>query len=252
VESTIELEQAGALTLKGKSEPVKAWWAIEQRTDPSRQHALGMLRAPTIGRDVELKTLREALERTVGNAIRCLIVAPPGVGKSRLVDEFAQELARTTNTKLWVTRMRAETAAGYDPIRHLLRNALDDVGMHQGDREKAERFLETMLAKSGRTGLHAQVVIEQSLDLVWPEGGAKREEDRGTLFTSWIAALDALSENKPAVWIVEDLHWASPDVIAFLEFSTEQQSKSGRLILTTARPSFLKHLLTGLMQKTVI
>ena len=51
----------GELTLKGKAEPVRAWEAIRPRPQPSREEALGALRAPMLGRDQELASLRDQL-----------------------------------------------------------------------------------------------------------------------------------------------------------------------------------------------
>jgi tetratricopeptide (TPR) repeat protein len=70
------------------------------------------------------------------------------------------------------------------------------------------------------------------------------EDDRETLFTSWVTALEVLSENRPSVWILDDLHWASPDMLAFLQYSAKYPTATGRLILTTARsilPEMVPH-----------
>ena len=99
VAGAIELEEAGALTLKGKSEPLPAWHATGLLAEPSRDHAMGSLRAPMLGRDAEMAALRAALEQIRGGSnARVTVIAPPGVGKTRLVSEFAPR-RRTTASR---------------------------------------------------------------------------------------------------------------------------------------------------------
>src|SRR5215210_2861163 len=89
VAAAVELEEARALELKGKAEPVLARSALSIRSEPSRDAAMGALRAPLLGREAELGRLLAETERARRESRRLLVVAPPGVGKTRLVDEFA-------------------------------------------------------------------------------------------------------------------------------------------------------------------
>ena len=88
-----DLESAGGLELKGKAEPVPAWVVRGVRAEASRERAMGALRAPTLGREAELAALLAAWQRSAGGAVeRWLIAAPPGVGKSRLMRQLADDL----------------------------------------------------------------------------------------------------------------------------------------------------------------
>src|SRR3954447_26762971 len=82
-------EQLG-LELKGKAEPTLARLVTGFRPEPSREQAMGALRAPTVGRGQELTDLHAAVDRARSGALELrLIVAPPGVGKSRLLRDLA-------------------------------------------------------------------------------------------------------------------------------------------------------------------
>ena len=84
----VELAAPAELSLKGKIEPVPAAQALAVLSEPARERAMGALRAPTIGRASELALLTSALEACAdGVARRLTVVAPPGTGKSRLLDE---------------------------------------------------------------------------------------------------------------------------------------------------------------------
>src|SRR5436305_1946841 len=88
VAEAIELERLPPFELKGKAEPVPAWRAVGVHAERSRERALGRLRAPTLGRGDELRRLGAL----VGSTARVTVIAPPGVGKTRLPDERPQWL----------------------------------------------------------------------------------------------------------------------------------------------------------------
>ena len=74
------------------------------------------LRAPTLGRDRELARL----ERAVANgAVGTVIVAPPGVGKSRLAAEFAAT-ANARGALVLRARVRPDALGPYEVVAQLL------------------------------------------------------------------------------------------------------------------------------------
>ncbi|HEX7172561.1 MAG TPA: adenylate/guanylate cyclase domain-containing protein, partial [Candidatus Limnocylindria bacterium] len=97
VAEAIETLPAGPVDLKGKQEPVRAAEALGPRPQPSREEALGGMRAPTLGRDAELERLHAAAAGVARErrAARILVVAPPGVGKSRLLAELEDSMDGT-------------------------------------------------------------------------------------------------------------------------------------------------------------
>ena len=46
----------------------------------------------------------------------------------------------------------------------------------------------------------------------------------------------------PVIWAIEDIHWASGDVLAFLAAAGRAPTSHGRFIVATARPSVAEHL----------
>ena len=64
--------------------------------------------------------------------------------------------------------------------------------------------------------------------------------DREQLFAAWLEGLDAIAAGAPAVWLVEDVHWASPDLLAFLDLAGRaNRAPAGRLVVASARPILL-------------
>jgi class 3 adenylate cyclase len=230
-----DLDAAGGLELKGKAEPTPAWIVRGVRAEASRERAMGALRAPTLGRDAELGALTQAWRRAADGALeRWLIVAPPGVGKSRLLRQLADDLtAADPNVLIWRTRCRPDVVSPFDPIARLLRDAL------AGD---AQTSLAAATMRAGTPSLRAQVVADAVMSVLGsgPREGASRE-DRDALFAAWLDALDALAGGGPQTWLVEDVHWAGGDVLSFLALAgTRQPEAGGRLVIATCRPSLLE------------
>jgi len=83
-------------TIRGKSRAMKVWEAVEMvagnAAPAPRPRGLDGLRAPLVGRDVELELLSALFERVRGERRPHLvtILGAPGVGKTRLAREFIQ------------------------------------------------------------------------------------------------------------------------------------------------------------------
>src|SRR6187551_3730462 len=113
VGDAVDLDEPVPIELKGKAEVVRASTVIGLRPEPSRDAMLGALRAPLLGRAAELHRL-EALHRG-----RITIIAPPGVGKSRLVAEHAAR-AEARGEQVLRARVRPQAATPYEAVGQLL------------------------------------------------------------------------------------------------------------------------------------
>jgi class 3 adenylate cyclase/tetratricopeptide (TPR) repeat protein len=234
VADAIELEDSGPLELKGKAEAVRAWHATSIHSERSRERAMGRLRAPMLGRQAELDLLEEALARLApGRSERILVVAPPGTGKSRLVAEFAA--TASTTARVWVAPVRAEPEPSFPAIARLIGAALSSIGLG-GE----PTLLAMELVKRGASPVRAEVLSDEIAAALGERSSASPAGDREQRFTAWIEALDLLAGGGPSVWILEDLHWAGPDLLAFIDQAHATPSPNGRLVIGTTRPSLLE------------
>jgi predicted ATPase len=64
--------------------------------------------------------------------------------------------------------------------------------------------------------------------------------ERDAVFAMWLDGLDALAAGRPTIWLMEDVHWAPADLLAFLAAATVRPSAAGRMVLATARTSLFE------------
>jgi class 3 adenylate cyclase/tetratricopeptide (TPR) repeat protein len=233
IAEAVELEPAFEVSLKGKANPVRVHIVGQVRANRSRETVLADLHAPTLGRETELALLAAAARRADAGATETwLVVAPPGTGKTRLLDELQLRLtAAGWGGRLHRARMRSRDARPFGALSDLAASVV-------GRRSLAD--LEQELRDGGVPAGRAQVVASAILDLAGPDAGAGGSGSRDERFEAWLTAFDRLGGSAAVGWLVEDLHWAGPDTLAFLELARATPSVAGRLLVTTARPAFLE------------
>ncbi|HET6382583.1 MAG TPA: adenylate/guanylate cyclase domain-containing protein [Armatimonadota bacterium] len=91
-----DYEQRGARQVKGKKEPVLIYWLVRERPadgDGLSTRIAAAMDLPLVGREDELAELLGAAHALQeGQSALITITGPRGVGKSRILDELAQEL----------------------------------------------------------------------------------------------------------------------------------------------------------------
>src|SRR2546430_3761004 len=160
VEAAIELDPPQELELKGKARIVRARRALTIRSEPSREQAMGSLPAPLLGRADELDALRSVFG---DGPLRRLVVAPPGVGKSRLVEEFARSLDGALVCR---ARLRPELRAPQPAGAQLVLSALPPEA--RGDSGVGSGFVRGRLAAAGVSPARAEVIAEEVAAVAWP------------------------------------------------------------------------------------
>ncbi len=247
VAAAVDLEEAQPVVLKGKAAPVPAAVVRGIRPEPSRALAMGGMVAPTIGRDAELARLVAALDGAAGSSRRVLLVAPPGVGKTRLVGEL---VGAASDVPWWRTRCRQEAGTPFALVRDVLAAGIEAEGLAAAGpmAEAVRRLVEGVGASTARATVVASAVDDLLRDPDGPAGspteaataapGGSRP-DRDGLFAAWAEALRALARPAGVRWLVEDLHWATPDEIAFVERVAGDPPGGGVAVVATARPSIV-------------
>ncbi len=101
--AAIVFEPVGAQELKGKTAPVEAYRALRVVANRGGQMRSEGLEAPFVGREEELRLLKDQLHATTrdGRARLVSISGPAGIGKSRLAWEFEKYIDGVVETIYW-------------------------------------------------------------------------------------------------------------------------------------------------------
>ncbi len=231
----IEVEPIPPLTLKGKAEPVPAYRLVSVR-GPQAERA--SLTTPFVGRKDELDRL-EMTMLEVEATRSCQLVAiigDAGVGKSRLVREFATRAASREKTQVLRGRcLPYGDGVTFWPIAEIVRSA---AGI--GDEDPREVALEKIAAIARRAtgGSEDPAPI---IERVGAAIGLTTTQFPGPeLFWGIRKLLEAIASRRPLVAIVDDIHVAAPTFLELLDHLLDAVHGSPILLLTTARRELLE------------
>ena len=219
------------ISAKGKSQPVAIWQALRPRARFGSD-VIRSMSTPLVGRQLDLALLRGTFEKVVAERSSHLVtvVGEPGVGKSRLVAELFAHVDRLPK----VVRWRQGRCLPYGesitfwPLAEIVKA---HAGIFETDpAEVAAAKLEAVLPDSDeRPWLRARL-----LPLLGMAAGGEAAHEE--LFAAWRKFFESIAGRDPLVLVIEDVHWADPAMLAFLEHLVDWSRESPLLVVCTARP----------------
>ena len=222
VRNAVAAEPVDPLHAKGKAEPVLAW-RVRSILSASARDA-----TPFTGRDRHLRLLDEALGDALESQASTLvtILAPPGVGKSRLAAAFAAEVGERATVLAGQTPSYGEGVT-FAPLVELLSQAAEQPS---GDAEAVAVALRALLA----TQPDRQSVGDRLAQFLGV-GDALGAD------TAWAVRrlLEVLASERPLVVILDDLHWAEPPMLDLADAVVERVH-GPVLFVCLARPELLE------------
>jgi class 3 adenylate cyclase/tetratricopeptide (TPR) repeat protein len=205
VAGAAEVEPVEPLTLKGKADPVPAFRLLGVHDAPARRHD-----APFVGRHRELAILTGAWERATAER-RCqlvTVVGDPGIGKSRLTQEF---LASVDATVVAGRCLPYGDGITYWPIVEVLRR----LGVLPDDPEAA-RAIGAVLGEND--------AVTSAEEIAW----------------AFRKTLEQAAGTRPVVVVFDDIQWAEPTLLDLVEHVALLSSQSRIVLLCMARPELIE------------
>jgi eukaryotic-like serine/threonine-protein kinase len=215
------------------------------------QGARTLLGRPTscVGRDWELGALGGIFDECIdeSSARVALVIAPAGMGKSRLGAEFVSRIhRRCPELAIWVGRGNSLRAGStLDLLAQALRGAL---GIHGGE-PLAERHdkIRTRVAEHVPAADQHRVAefLGELVGAPFPDGaasGALRTARQDAqlmgeqLRRAWLDFLDAETSAHPVLLVLEDLHWGDFGTMQFVDTALRDRAARPWMVLALARP----------------
>ena len=235
-EAAIEYHDAGIHQLKGKPEPLRLWRVARVIAGAGGALRPTGLEPPFVGRDRELRLMKEFLHATSaeGRARLLSIVGLAGVGKSRLAWEFFKYIDGLTET-IWYQRGRCLAygegvafAALTEMVR--MRTGIVENEPPESARQKLHRSVEEfILDEEERSWVESRVAHLLGLE---ERAGA----DPRDLYAAWRVFFERIALQNTTLLIFEDLQWADSGLLDFIEYLLEWSRNSPIMVVTLARP----------------
>jgi class 3 adenylate cyclase len=238
--AAILIEPAGELTLKGKQAPFAAWRAVRVVAERGGRNRGDMLEAPFVGRDDELRLLKDLHHATVreGRTRLISVMGPAGIGKTRLSREFQRYLDGLVTPVWWHAGRSPAYGQGitFWALGEMVRSR---ASLSESDDEATTRErLAAVVGEHAHDDAEARWIRAALLALLGVGGGSSIDSDE--LFAAWRTFFERLAESAPVVMVFEDAHQADAGLLAFIDHLIEWSRAYPITVITLARPELLE------------
>jgi class 3 adenylate cyclase/tetratricopeptide (TPR) repeat protein len=237
----IRYEPMGALVLRGRSQPLETYLAVEAVARPGSRHR--RTGVPLVGRERELALGRAAIDLALGTerAVLIAVEGESGVGKSRLLDELVEPLEARVDvlvlegacvpygeSNAWwplasavMDHVGLDPSASADQVRQLIRE--------RGHLLVGADADDAALGELGEAFAHL-LGVPSRLDTLEPAVA------RDAVFLAVVAVLEAQLRKGPVVIGATDVQWADTVVLELLERLLAHLARRPLVVVTSARP----------------
>ncbi len=230
-------EARGQHALKGAPEPVTLF-RIVRASGAGRRSGQRAL-TPLVGREDELALLMRRWERArAGEGQFVQIIGEPGLGKSRLIEEFRTRLANAPHT--WVEWNSSQLLQN-TPLHPIAEWGRQRFGGADVGPERRLAELETTLVQVRLDPAEYVPLLAPLVDVPLPEDRAAKfspEELRRRQLAAMTAWVLAGARSQPVALAFEDLHWADPTSLDLMQALAERGSQAPLFVIATTRPEF--------------
>jgi class 3 adenylate cyclase/tetratricopeptide (TPR) repeat protein len=221
----IEVDDIGPVEVRGRDEPVWAWAATSADGRPPARVPV----TPLVGRDHEL----ELIENTFARATRdrrahlVTIYGEPGVGKSRLANEFLASLEGTTI--LHGRCLPYGESITYWPLAEMVKGAADIADDDPLD-VAIEKLRECCPAEAVADLLGLATGVLEAVH------GERSQQEISWAAREWA---QLMAQTQPLILVFEDIHWGEEPLLELIEHMTEWVRDGSLMILCLARAELL-------------
>ncbi|TMD87052.1 MAG: hypothetical protein E6I78_03750 [Chloroflexi bacterium] len=221
-----------AIEARGKSQPIRALPLVGREA-----HMPVARRTPLIGRDRDLQQLELAARRALEEQRPFLVsvIAPAGVGKTRLLEEFLERLPgiEPRATVAIAQCLPYGQRLTYWPLRGVLYRLIGVA--EDATAPTVRQAIRDWLRGSGLEAMDREVEL-----LAATVGAGETEvSDRSALLAAWRTFFEIAARRSPLVLVFEDLHWSSDSLLDLFEFVMQPRGDLPLIMIALTRPELL-------------
>ena len=234
------LEGMGTPTLKGIAEPMPVFRVVRASAERGRRGREGAALSPLVGREQEISLILDRWEQvTEGRGQAVVLSGEAGMGKSRLVQALRDRLAATPHEWIEGGCSPYHENSAFHPVVECVTHRL---GLRREDAADVNvAKIEAALRPTGLALDQAVPLLATLLSIPVPDRypslrHLSAEAQRRKTLEVLAAWLFAISEERPVVILIEDLHWIDPSSLELLQMLVGQVPTGRVFMVITHRP----------------
>ncbi|HEX6149097.1 adenylate/guanylate cyclase domain-containing protein [Nocardioides sp.] len=240
--SAISYVDVGSHTLRGKVEPIPLWAVRAVVAGVGGSQRADGLEAPLVGRDRELRLVKEIFHGIEDSRRPALLVVDgeAGVGKTRLGWEFEKYVDGLNSVARWHAGRCLAYGEGvaYYALAEAIRARLQGLAPEEDGTEDQTVLLELGLDRYVNDPAEREWLAPRLGALLGI--GAVGSHPREDLFSAWTTFLRRTGEDEhPVVLVIDDAQHADDSLLQFLEYLLSVGA-FGCLVLLLTRPGLLE------------
>jgi tetratricopeptide (TPR) repeat protein len=244
IEGLFDCKPLGPITIKGLIDPVPTYQLCAVRSSRTRFQATTSVRGLSrlVGRTAELHRLEEIYGELKQHGQLVALVGEPGVGKSRLIYEFARSRGSLGRIVLVGHAASYATQTAYYPIVGLMKSYLG-IELTDSQEEIRARVVDNVSALDR----DLEDIVPALLwlldvpvdDARWQNLDAAGRRERAT--TSLKRLFLAIGSVQPLLLVFEDLHWIDSETQGLLDDFVGILPSAPIMLVVTYRPEYAHH-----------
>ncbi|MEK7214056.1 MAG: adenylate/guanylate cyclase domain-containing protein, partial [Chloroflexota bacterium] len=268
-----DYETLEPIKVKGKVEPLAVYRPVAIRSVRGQRRGVDGLASPMVGRGHAFEALTEAFDEAASTHVPQLVTITgiPGIGKSRLVDEFERYLTERGTGAGWCKGRCLPYGQGiaFHPLAEMLKGlfGITDSDAKQamldrllgGVREVMENVAGGEIASSELDEEARQIChrLGYAMGVAYPDSDLSEitpANVKDELLWAWRRFFYYWAGAAPAVIVVEDLQWGDRIVVDLLESLLDVLEDVPIMIVACARPELVEQslsLVEGLNRKII-
>jgi class 3 adenylate cyclase len=239
--AVFDYDELPAVRVKGFAEPLQRYRVRGEKAERGKVRGIPGLAAPMVGRDRCLADLIAAYDAVgrEGNGRVVAVVGEPGIGKTRLVEEFARALLSRGDAP-WLLSGRGVNYGGpsYFPLLDVLRGAAEikeDTPAAEA-RGRIRAMVREAWGEEKVGDVDAPAIFNAVVGLDDLAGGRETGQIQAQILLVVERLFAAWAAKRRLVVVVEDAQWADEATWALIKHLARNLRGAPYLLILNARP----------------